>query len=165
MTDRSLIATGNIAAVLAAICCATPLLAVVLGGIGLTVWIAKADYVVLPVLLLWVALVGFGLYRRQLGTACAAKDDPRLHLGKRGTLCLGRSRPRCALSHALTLPPGTCWRDISQPLFFGLVAREPKHSLSLPPTIAARPWVIPCRGPKHRSGGLNCPVLSLAMRL
>jgi hypothetical protein len=32
VTDRSLITTGAIGAVLAAICCATPLLAVVVGG-------------------------------------------------------------------------------------------------------------------------------------
>ena len=74
MSDRSLIATGGIAAVLAAICCATPLLAVVLGAIGLTAWIAKADYVVLPVLLLGLALMGFGLYRRQSVVACSAKE-------------------------------------------------------------------------------------------
>ena len=74
MSDRSLIATGGVAAVLAAICCATPLLAVVLGAIGLTAWIAKADYVVLPVLLLGVVLVGVGLYRRQSATACAVKE-------------------------------------------------------------------------------------------
>ena len=74
MNDRSLIATGGIAAILAAICCATPLLAVVLGAIGLSAWIAKADYVVLPVLLLGVVLVGVGLYRRQSATACATKE-------------------------------------------------------------------------------------------
>jgi hypothetical protein len=45
VNDRSLIATGGIAAVLAAICCATPILAILLGGIGLTAWIARADYV------------------------------------------------------------------------------------------------------------------------
>jgi mercuric ion transport protein len=72
MNDRSLVATGGIAAVLAAICCATPILAVVLGAIGFTAWIAKADYIVLPVLLLGLALVGFGLYRRQVGASCAA---------------------------------------------------------------------------------------------
>ena len=55
MIDRSLITTGAIGAVLAAICCATPLLAVVLGSIGLTAWLAKADYVVIPVLLLGTA--------------------------------------------------------------------------------------------------------------
>jgi mercuric ion transport protein len=64
MTDRSLITTGAIGAALAAICCATPILAVVLGGIGLSAWLAKADYIVMPVLLLGVALVGLGLYRR-----------------------------------------------------------------------------------------------------
>ena len=73
MNDRSLIATGGIAAVLAAICCATPILAILLGGIGLTAWIARADYVVMPVLAMGVALVGFGLYRRQ-SSACAAKE-------------------------------------------------------------------------------------------
>jgi len=71
MNDRSLIATGGVAAVLAAICCATPILAIILGGIGLTAWIAKADYVVMPVLLLGLALVGFGFYRRQIGASCA----------------------------------------------------------------------------------------------
>jgi mercuric ion transport protein len=64
MDDRSLIATGVIGAVLAAICCAAPILAVVLGGIGLTAWLANADYVVIPVLILGLALVGLGLYRR-----------------------------------------------------------------------------------------------------
>jgi mercuric ion transport protein len=67
MNDRSLITIG---AALAAICCATPILAVVLGGIGLSAWLAKADYVVMPVLLLGVALVGLGLYRRHLATTC-----------------------------------------------------------------------------------------------
>ena len=70
MTDRSLITTGAIGAVLAAICCATPLHAVVLGGIGLTAWLAKADYVVMPVLFLGVVLVGLGAYRRHTEATC-----------------------------------------------------------------------------------------------
>jgi mercuric ion transport protein len=73
MTDRSLIATGAIGAVLTAICCATPLLAVALGSIGLTAWLAKADYVVMTVMFLGVALVGFGLYRRH--TAATYRDS------------------------------------------------------------------------------------------
>ena len=66
MNDRTLIATGGVAAVLAAICCATPILAILLGGIGLTAWIAKADYVVLALLVLGVALVALGLYGRHV---------------------------------------------------------------------------------------------------
>ena len=74
MTDRSLIATGGVAAVLAAICCATPILAVLLGAIGLTAWVAKADYIVMPVLVVGIALVGFGRYRRQSAVACSGKE-------------------------------------------------------------------------------------------
>jgi mercuric ion transport protein len=80
MTDRSLITTGAIGTVLAAICCATPLLAIVLGSIGLTAWLAKADYIVMGVLLLGVALVGIGLHRRHLATTCgetSAKEQVR----------------------------------------------------------------------------------------
>lgn len=68
MTARSLITSGAIGAALAAICCATPLLAVVLGSVGLSAWLAKANYVVMPVVLLGVALVGLGLYRRHVAT-------------------------------------------------------------------------------------------------
>jgi mercuric ion transport protein len=64
LRDRTLITTGAVGAVLAAICCATPLLAVVLGAVGLAGWLAKADYVVIPALILCLGLLGFGLYRR-----------------------------------------------------------------------------------------------------
>jgi mercuric ion transport protein len=63
MRDRTLVTTGAIGAVLAAICCLTPLLVVVFGAIGLTAWLAKADYVLIPALILCLALVVFGLYR------------------------------------------------------------------------------------------------------
>jgi mercuric ion transport protein len=66
MRERTLIATGAIGAALAAICCATPLLVAVLGAVGLTGWLAKADYVVMPALILCLGLIGFGLYRRRI---------------------------------------------------------------------------------------------------
>ena len=52
MRDRTLITTGAIGAVLAAICCLTPLLVIVFGAVGLTAWLAKADYVLIPALIL-----------------------------------------------------------------------------------------------------------------
>ena len=66
MRDRTLITTGAIGAVLAAICCMTPLLVVVFGAAGLTAWLDRADYVLSPALILCLALVSFGLYRRRL---------------------------------------------------------------------------------------------------
>jgi mercuric ion transport protein len=66
MRDRSLIATGIVGGLVAAICCATPLLAVVFGAVGLGAWLTKADYVLVPAVIICLALIGFGLYRRRL---------------------------------------------------------------------------------------------------
>jgi mercuric ion transport protein len=66
MRDRTLVTTGIVGAVVAAVCCATPLLAIVLGAVGLTAWLAKADYVLIPALIVFVALIAFGLCRTRL---------------------------------------------------------------------------------------------------
>jgi mercuric ion transport protein len=66
MRDRALITTGVVGGALAAICCATPLLAVVLGAVGLTAWLANADYVLIPALIICLGLTGVGLYRRRV---------------------------------------------------------------------------------------------------
>ncbi len=71
MRDRTLIGGGAIGAALAAICCATPLLAIVLGSLGLTAWLARADYFVIPALLVCLGLVGLGFYRRGKDVACS----------------------------------------------------------------------------------------------
>jgi mercuric ion transport protein len=60
MRDRALITTGIVGAVVAAFCCATPLGHAVRSH---TAWLAKADYVLIPTLILCVALIVFGLYR------------------------------------------------------------------------------------------------------
>jgi len=73
-TDRALITTGVIGSVVAAICCATPLLAALLGALGLTAWLARADLVLIPALLVCLGLVGIGLYRRR--AAVQACGDP-----------------------------------------------------------------------------------------
>jgi mercuric ion transport protein len=71
MRERALLATGIIGGALAAICCATPLLAVLFGAVGLTAWLAKADYVIIPALIICLGLIGFALYRRR-----AARERP-----------------------------------------------------------------------------------------
>jgi len=52
--------------VAAAVCCVTPILAIAFGAVGLTAWLAKADYVLIPTLILFLGLTGFGLYRKRL---------------------------------------------------------------------------------------------------
>ena len=66
MRDRTLMTTGIVGAAVAAVCCATPLLAILSGALGLTAWLAKADYVLIPALILCLGLIGFSLYRRRL---------------------------------------------------------------------------------------------------
>ena len=63
MNDKSLIWTGGIGAAIAAICCATPVLALLLPLVGLGAWLAAADYVLIPLLLACLGLLGLGLYR------------------------------------------------------------------------------------------------------
>ncbi len=66
MRDQTLITTGAIGAALAAICCMTPVLVVVFGAIGLTAWLAKADYFLIPILVVCLGLLALGLYRKRL---------------------------------------------------------------------------------------------------
>ncbi len=66
MRDRTLITTGVVGGALVALCCATPLLAIVFGAVGLTAWLVKADYVLIPALIICLGLIGVGLYRRRV---------------------------------------------------------------------------------------------------
>jgi mercuric ion transport protein len=56
MSDRALIRAGAAGIIAAAICCATPLLALLLPLTGLGAWLARADLVLLSLL-----VAGFGL--------------------------------------------------------------------------------------------------------
>ncbi len=78
MNSRVLFRTGIIGAVVAALCCATPILGIALGAIGLSALATKADYVLIPVLAASLGLVGIGLYRRNASASavidCCATD-------------------------------------------------------------------------------------------
>jgi len=64
-TDRKLIATGIVGTVIAALCCFTPVLVVLLGAVGLSAWLRWLDYVLLPALAFFVALTVYAVWRRQ----------------------------------------------------------------------------------------------------
>ena len=63
--DRKLIATGLIGTVVAALCCFTPVLVVLLGAVGLSAALGWLDYVLLPALAFFVALTVYAVWRRQ----------------------------------------------------------------------------------------------------
>jgi mercuric ion transport protein len=64
-TDHKLIATGVVGTVIAALCCFTPILVVLLGAVGLSAWLGWLDYVLLPALAFFVALTVYAVWRRQ----------------------------------------------------------------------------------------------------
>ncbi|KOX56227.1 mercuric ion transport protein [Hephaestia caeni] len=70
MNDRALIRTGTAGATVAAICCAMPVLAVLLPLVGLSAWMARADLVLFPLLAASLGLIAWGVYRRRTRAAC-----------------------------------------------------------------------------------------------
>jgi len=65
MTNKSLLWTGITGAVLAVLCCATPLLVILLGAIGLSAVTGYLDYVLLPTIGIFVVIVIYALRRQK----------------------------------------------------------------------------------------------------
>ena len=70
MNDHALIRAGTAGAVLAAICCATPLIAEVLPLAGLGAWLAGAGMVVLPLAIACFGLIAWGMHRHRAKADC-----------------------------------------------------------------------------------------------
>jgi len=64
MSDKRLVATGVIGMVVAALCCFTPLLIALFGAIGLSAIIGKLDYVLLPAMAIFFAVLIYGIAKR-----------------------------------------------------------------------------------------------------
>ncbi|MDX1575905.1 MAG: mercury resistance system transport protein MerF [Kiloniellales bacterium] len=65
MRDRTILRTGIVGSVIAAVCCFTPILVLLLGAVGLSAWLGWLDYVLLPALGLFVALTLYALWKRR----------------------------------------------------------------------------------------------------
>ena len=65
MKDGTLVGTGATGSAIAAICCFTPVLLLLLGAAGLSAWLAWLDYVLIPALILFLAMTAYGLILRQ----------------------------------------------------------------------------------------------------
>ena len=65
MNDDNLVKTGVIGAIIAALCCFTPVLVVLFGVVGLSAIVGYLDYVLFPALGFFVLLTVYALRRRQ----------------------------------------------------------------------------------------------------
>src|SRR3546814_934537 len=65
MNDRKLLGIGIVGSVVAALCCFTPILVVLLGAVGLSAMLGWLDYVLLPSLVFFLGLTAYALYRRR----------------------------------------------------------------------------------------------------
>ncbi len=66
MTGKKLLWTGITGSVIVAICCATPVLVIAFGAVGLSAWVRGLDFVLLPALAIFLALTGYALWKRKL---------------------------------------------------------------------------------------------------
>ncbi len=64
MNDRTLLRTGIIGTVVAALCCFTPILVVLFGVVGLSALVGYLDYVLFPALAFFAGLTLYALWRR-----------------------------------------------------------------------------------------------------
>jgi mercuric ion transport protein len=62
--DR-LLKYGLIGTVVAALCCFTPILVILLGTVGLSAWLGWLDLVLLPALAVFIGITLYALWRRQ----------------------------------------------------------------------------------------------------
>ncbi len=74
MKDATIVKTGVVGSVIAAICCFTPVLVIALGAVGLSAWLGWIDYVLLPTLAAFLGLTAYGLWRRNRSAACCTDE-------------------------------------------------------------------------------------------
>ena len=65
MKDRNLLRTGIIGSVVTALCCVTPVLVIALGALGLSAAVGGLDFVLFPLLAVFLGLTGYALYRHR----------------------------------------------------------------------------------------------------
>lgn len=77
MQNRTLFRTGIVGSVIAAVCCATPVLVILLGGVGLSAWVGWLDFVLIPALLGFIGVTLFAWRRLRIERAsCDIATEP-----------------------------------------------------------------------------------------
>lgn len=65
MSNKGLAITGIIGTVIVALCCFTPILVILLAGVGLSAMTGYLDYVLLPALGFFVLLTIYAVWRKK----------------------------------------------------------------------------------------------------
>ena len=65
MSNKSLLRTGIIGSAVTAVCCFTPALVILLGTIGLSTVLAWLDYVLFPLLALFIGITIYAVMERR----------------------------------------------------------------------------------------------------
>ena len=73
--NRKLLAAGMVGTVIAALCCFTPVLVVLLGAVGLSAVLGWIDYVLLPALAFFIGLTIYALWRRHRREQTSRGDE------------------------------------------------------------------------------------------
>ena len=76
LKNSTLLRFGIGGALIAALCCFTPILVVLLGVIGLGALTGYLDYVLLPALVIFVCITIYALQKRKQAQACCTIDLP-----------------------------------------------------------------------------------------
>ena len=63
MNNRKLLTTGIIGTTVAALCCFTPVLAILFGAVGLAALVGWLDYVLIPALLFFIGVTLYAVFR------------------------------------------------------------------------------------------------------
>ena len=64
MTPKSLLTVGIVGTIVTAICCFTPLLVILLGVVGLSSLTGTLDIILLPALVFFLIITGYGLWKQ-----------------------------------------------------------------------------------------------------
>ncbi|MEH6633846.1 MAG: mercury resistance system transport protein MerF [Halopseudomonas aestusnigri] len=65
MNNSKLLIVGVAGTVIAALCCFTPILVILLGAVGLSAVVGILDYVLFPAMGLFLLITGYALWKRR----------------------------------------------------------------------------------------------------
>ena len=66
MSNNKLLATGLVGTIIAALCCFTPVLVILLGAVGLSAIVGYLDIVLLPALAIFIGITIYAVWRKTM---------------------------------------------------------------------------------------------------